>query len=87
MEWNFNINEAPKGEIKNIDRNIEDKNGDPTYKDVFFPEYIWAATKCGQVTKTNWLPKEGRWNCLSRGEYPIAWQAFVVPEFPSFDCK
>lgn len=80
MNWNFNINEAPKGweEVKTIKR--KDKDIDVS---VHNPEYIWAASSCGVVTKSYWIESEGRWCCFKKGENPIAWQIFEVPFHPN----
>ncbi|OAP40382.1 hypothetical protein AU381_00190 [Sinorhizobium glycinis] len=36
-------------------------------------------TKCGKVTKTYWIEKEGRWAGFAKGEEPIAWQPWPTP--------
>ena len=79
MEWNFNIDEVYKGVF--IERIIETKKGNKTIKK-FKANYIWAAGSCGVVTKSNWLPKEERWNCFTKDVPPIAWQKFETPEHP-----
>jgi hypothetical protein len=36
-------------------------------------------TKCGKVSKTYWIEKEGRWAGFVKGEQPIAWQPWPTP--------
>ena len=84
MTWNFNIDEAPRGQT------IEEtttQNGKTTKRTKFVPDLIWAASSCGKVTVSSWLPKQengdgGRWNMFSAGSPPIAWQPYVIPEHP-----
>lgn len=71
MEWNFNMDEAPRGELKVITRRIG-KN------EVAFQQYVGeqiiAAGSEGVVTLSRWLADEGRWNMFTKDVPPIAWQ-------------
>lgn len=71
MEWNYNIDEAPKGEI--IKEIVADPRGYKYERESFTPVRVQTATKCGKVIVTHYLPKEQRWNCYGQNEAPIAW--------------
>lgn len=48
-------------------------------------DYVWLATKCGRVIKSNWLETKGttpRFVGLATNETPIAWQPFIKPIHP-----
>jgi len=71
MSWNFDISEAPRGQTVMQPRKVGDKE---TTVSVFVPDRVILATKCGKVTPSEYLPKEGRWVMLAAGEAPLAWQ-------------
>lgn len=77
MSWNFDISAAPRGRTEQQSRRVGDKQ---TTVSVFVPDRVILATKCGKVTLSEWLPKEGRWMMLAAGEPPVAWQ--IWPEHP-----
>jgi len=77
MTWNFNIDDAPRGEYEDIIVTIGKKK---VQKKVFNPVKVITASKCEKVIVTSWLPDEGRWNMYSKKESPIAWQLY--PEHP-----
>lgn len=83
MSWNFDINTAPRGKKITSTRHVGKNTHEITD---FVPDVIWAATKCGKVIRTYWIPENGktpgRWSGLATGESPLAWQPFVTPEFP-----
>lgn len=81
-EWNFKIEEAPKIHYK--DASYE-SNGKTVERVKFEPIQLWLASKCGIVTVSYWLPKEGRWNMFKKGEQPIAWQPYPVPKHPNME--
>jgi hypothetical protein len=91
--WNFNISEAPLGRMESTEmfRKQPDGNIKVSTAETFAPDWIWAASKCGKVLKTHWLPetdkRKGRWNSFNEGEQPVAWQHFVVPVHPHFSVK
>lgn len=80
--WNFDITQAPKGEFVSVTRIVKGK-------EVVSRDYrhvkIIAATKCGKVLTTYWLPQDGqdggRWNFHAKGEQPIAWMPY--PKHPT----
>ena len=78
MDWNFEIEAAPRGQTTLQPRKVGDKE---TTVSVFVPDRVILATKCGKVTLSEWLPKEGRWMMLAAGEQPVAWQLW--PEHPA----
>ena len=78
MGWNFNMEEAPRGETKLVTKTIgKNKVEVEEYK----PVEILAAGSDLVVTVTRWNPKEGRWNMFSKATPPIAWQPY--PTHPS----
>lgn len=75
MKWNYNMDEAPKGEYKELPA----RNGG--VRKVFAPEKILAAHSDGElVTISNWIPEQGRWNMFSKDAPPIAWAPW--PDHP-----
>lgn len=94
MTWNFDISQAPLGKI--VTKTVaagRDADGNPKTKLVEerVPDFIWAASNCGKVLKSYWLPAtkhhNGFWEGFPSnpkyGSGPVAWQPFVVPEHPS----
>ena len=85
MTWNFNISEAPRGEMVTEHRmSVKGREFDV---EVFKPARVILATKCGKVVKSQWLPEDAalarkvaRWEMLHVDEQPIAWQPW--PEHP-----
>jgi hypothetical protein len=88
MTWDFDITAAPCGKTVHSERKVGDRIHQISD---FVPDYIWAATGCGKVIKSYWIPpvgkNAGRWSGFANGEQPIAWQHFVVPEHPSVESK
>lgn len=79
MEWNFDMNAAPRGENKKMLRVIGKTE---TLVEVHFPVLIIAAGADGTtVTATSWLPKQERWNMFSKDHPPIAWMPW--PDHPN----
>jgi hypothetical protein len=76
-DWNFNINEAPKGGI--VETTIQTTKGERVTKQYVAPLII-AAGREGIVTASRWLPEAERWNMFSKDFPPIAWQPW--PEAP-----
>lgn len=83
MMWNTDISKAPRGTYEIQSRRL--KNGSEAIHEVFRPEYIWLASKCGIVTRSCWLPQERspaghlmkggrRWEFFAKGEKPVAWR-------------
>ena len=71
MDWNFNIEEAPRGEWRKAKRIVGKNEVEVDYYDA--PTII-AAGNGGVVTPSRWLPKEERWNMFTKDVPPIAWQ-------------
>lgn len=80
--WNRDISKAPRGTYEVQSRRL--KNGGEAIHEVFRPQYVWLASKCGKVTLSSWLPPEvspggnpmkggRRWEFFAHGEKPVAW--------------
>jgi hypothetical protein len=78
MNWNFNMDEAPRGSVRTMARTI----GKNTVNvEVFHPDMIIAADASGTVvTPSHWKPSEGRWQMFTKDAPPIAWMPW--PEHP-----
>lgn len=68
--WNFDISQAPKGSMRSVTRTIG-KNEVTTEEHV--PALIIAAGNDEVVTRSKWLPKEGRWSMFTKDAPPLAW--------------
>ena len=77
MSWSFNIDAAPRGKTVTEHRKTAKSEFDVN---VFEPERVILATKCGKVTLSHFIPKEQRWAMLAKGEQPVAWHPW--PEHP-----
>ncbi|NTB01608.1 hypothetical protein [Agrobacterium tumefaciens] len=81
--WNHDLSQAPRGKMVHSTRTVGDRVHEISD---FVADHIWAASKCGKVIKSYWIPPvgkaAGRWSGFATGEAPIAWQRFVVPEHP-----
>lgn len=77
MTWNFDIASAPRGRTVEQRRTVKDRE---IVSEVFQPDYVILASKCGVVTRSHYIPKENRWEAFATGEQPIAWQLW--PEHP-----
>lgn len=80
MSWNFDISQAPRGEMVVFDSGRKDRFGEPILHERFQAAHVILATKCRKVLKSHWLPDEERWVMLAKGEEPVAWMAW--PEHP-----
>lgn len=85
MTWNFNIDEAPRG---NTITEIVVVKGETTTRKRFVPDRVLVASPdCGAVIFSNWIPlaengKDGnRWNNLGSKQIPLAWQH--IPPHPN----
>lgn len=76
MDWNFDMEKAPRGETR--EHVWTNKKGKECKKTFHRGERILTASKCGKVIVSDWLEKEGRWNCYSKGSGPIAWMALPI---------
>jgi len=71
--WNFNMDEAPRGETRMVKRTIG-KNEVEVAK--FIPAQIIAAGNDEVVTVSYWIPNEERWSMFTKAVPPMAWQPF-----------
>ena len=78
-QWNFNLDEAPKGHYKTVTK-VVGKNHVEVTSEVHVPETILAAGNEGVVTFSYWLPKQERWNMFTKKTPPIAWMP--MPKHP-----
>lgn len=74
-DWNFDIDLAPRGQMTT---KLHATKTGTSAVEVFQPERVILATKCGKVTPSQYLPKEDRWEALAKGESPVAWQVWPV---------
>lgn len=82
MEWNFDMDTAPKGHI--VERDVVIDGKARTLKR-FVPIKILTASACGKVIPTAWLQKQKRWEMYTQNELPIAW--CELPKHPSEENK
>lgn len=82
--WNFNLDEAPKGKIVAVQRLVVDKDSASGKSLRTVEEYqadiVILASQCRKVIRSYWLPEEARWAGFKAGENPVAWQSW--PEWP-----
>jgi len=84
MEWNRDIEAAPKGFEATEERLIA---GRLKKVEVYIYMPVILASKCGRVMKSRWLPADtgahrpiGRWEGFQPLEEPVAWMPW--PEHP-----
>lgn len=71
MQWNFDMDAAPKGKTETIRVPWNKKTVE---RKVFTPHWVLTATPtCGKVIMSHWLPKENRWNGYTKENPPLAW--------------
>ena len=76
-DWNFNMDEAPRGSVRTVSRRIG--QNEATMQE-FVPDLIIAAGNGGIVTVSKWVPTEGRWNMFAKTTPPTAWMPW--PQHP-----
>lgn len=87
--WNFNIEEAPKGEWRMVDCG-------KGQREVHFPALIIAAGSDGVVTPSKWVPatfnkvtgkmtSPDRWNMFTGDVPPLAWKPWPKHPFAGKD--
>ena len=81
MNWNSNMEEAPRGHtVKEVRFVAKGKNkGQPYEVDVFKRQLIIITTPCGHVGTSYWIPSQARWCGCSNGETPLAWMPWPEP--------
>lgn len=77
-EWNFDIEQAPKGHWS--ERKVAGRGGSERTIKTFHATRLIVASKCGVVTSTRWIPGEERWEMFMKDSPPIAWQFW--PDHP-----
>jgi len=80
MEWNFNIDEAPKSYYKDEEVKIKDKIVKRKQLVTVKVIIAYKGINGNTTAVSNWQPKQEKWNLLSRGAIPDAWIEF--PKHP-----
>lgn len=75
MGWSFDIAAAPRGSYS-----LRAATNGKGHIRTFEPARVFLATKCGQVTVSNYLPDFKRWEMLATNEQPIAWMPSTEPK-------
>ena len=70
--WSTDISNAPRGRYVVGHRKFGRGEADT---EKFACDWLYLATKCGQVIHTYYLPEERRWAGLATGEHPLAWHS------------
>lgn len=82
-EWNFDMEQAPRGHFQDVTRNIK---GKAITSVVHVPEVIIAAGNDGVVTLSKWIEKDQRWNMFTADVPPLAWKPWPAhPATPKVD--
>lgn len=75
LEWNFNMDEAPRGEWKT--KRVKLKSGKFKQVPVYVGKLIIVAGKTlGHVTTSRWLEEDQRWEMFTKNEQPLAWMSW-----------
>lgn len=77
MTWNFNMDEAPRGETIKVERKV---GNHVVTIERHVPVNIIAAGNNRVVTVSQWIPDQQRWNMFSKNTPPLAWMPW--PEHP-----
>lgn len=75
MTWSTDIAKAPRGTYRVIPAGPDGKGA----RKVFERAEIIAASPCGVVCVTYFIPDEKRWNMFAAGVQPIAWMPYAGP--------
>ena len=75
MTWNFDITQAPKGELRSYERTVG-KNVVTVTR--YEAPTIIAAGNGGVVTFSQWNPKREAWSMFTQGVPPLAWMLMPV---------
>lgn len=70
FEWSRDMASAPKGRME--PRQRIGRDGISKWEE-FVPDQIIAASACGKVTRSYWIPKEERWCMFTKDAPPVAW--------------
>ena len=75
---NWNFTPAPRSAKARVTRRVKDRF--QTVEVVIDLWVIAALPGCAKVGKTRWLPDEGRWEGMAKGQEPAAWMLW--PDHP-----
>jgi hypothetical protein len=73
--WSTDIAKAPRGTYRVIPAGKDAKSA----RKVFERAEIIAASSCGVVCVSYFIPDEKRWNMFAAGQQPVAWQRYSGP--------
>lgn len=90
--WSPDMQTAPRGHTEPVERKTK---GGVVIDQVWRPDWIWAASKCGKVIATyfaqptsghplgQWVSFRSDWEREPGDfEWPLAWRPFIEGEFP-----
>lgn len=72
MDWSFDMSKAPRGKYRVIPSGPNAKGA----RRVFERAEIIAASACGIVTVSYFIPEERRFNMFTADSGPIAWMPY-----------
>lgn len=72
--WSTDLSKAPRGKYVVESRRV--KGGKTEDHRVFKPDLVWAASKCGIVTLSWYMPELRQWEMFAKGEKPVAFHDF-----------
>ncbi len=79
MTWNFNMDEAPRGSWREVERTIGKNKVVAKVHEA--PPIIAADSSGTVVTLSRWVEKDGRWNMFTKDAPPVAWKPWPVHPF------
>jgi len=75
IDWNYNIDEAPKGKHVNILTGGQAKDGAPITKKTFIPHNLLVTDGDGLYVGS-YIMEDGRWHRFGKNEKPVAFAEF-----------
>lgn len=78
--WNHDLSQAPRGKM--VPTTVKTKDG-VKLSETYQREYIIAASHCGEVTKSYWVPDQERWCMFTKDVPPGAWMPWPENPFTS----
>lgn len=75
MDWSFDMTKAPRGSY-----DVRAATKGKGHVKTFQRESIIAASACGVVTLSYYMPDEKRWCMFDAAHPPIAWMPYAGPE-------
>lgn len=81
MNWNHNLEEAPRGKSILVYNGKNKKTGEDTYRSEYVTDWVWLVTESKEVVKGHWSPTRKHWAGIGTKERVIAWQPYVKPVY------